>query len=157
MLVALLCGFLPLLPLIVEKRDYTYFLQPEYFMISFMSLFAILTTLVRELVKDMEDAEGDAAAGKLSLVIVLGEKATRSLSVVMLCCTLILFLAMALTSGDLLTPIYMSLFLAAPSVILIYKLIRSYRPSSYHKISTGMKFIMVSGLGYIVLYHYTCL
>ena len=158
MLVALLCGLLPILPLIFEKSEYLYFLKPEYFMISFLALFATLITLVRELVKDLEDMEGDAVTGKLSLPVVLGEKAGRSLAVIFLLSHLMLLIALGFVTARVpASVIYISIFLFLPSIVLLILLIRSRAPSAYHKVSRALKYIMLSGLGYIVLYHYTCL
>ena len=48
------------------------------------SFFAFLATLIREIIKDVEDFEGDAAYGRNTLPIVLGIRLTRILVIILI-------------------------------------------------------------------------
>lgn len=54
------------------------------------SVFAFLTTLAREIIKDLDDAEGDAAAGARTLPLVLGPARAAALAAAVLGLTLVL-------------------------------------------------------------------
>ena len=94
-IVAVLTSFVPLMVVIFELPVIYNYYGPELISLSTMKIifywvagfavFAFLTTLSREIVKDMEDFEGDKAYGSRSLPVVAGirmSKAVVSLSLI---------------------------------------------------------------------------
>ncbi len=53
------------------------------------SFFAFLTTLIREVIKDAEDFEGDKAYGMKTVPIVLGSGWTKAIVVTLIALTLV--------------------------------------------------------------------
>src|ERR1035437_8894484 len=83
LIVALLLALVPVLVIIYEiiPLNLTFRSQLQYFYLNFndivfwslgFSFFAFLITFVREIVKDIEDFEGDNAYGRKSIPIILG-------------------------------------------------------------------------------------
>lgn len=126
------------------------------------SFFAFLSTLVREIIKDVEDFEGDAAYGRNTLPIVLGIKVTRMLVLI-----LILFLVVCLVyvyvsyllrkpdgEPDLLTLAWFGLVLVLPFIYLIFRLIAARDKQDYHFCSNLTKLIMLGGILYSVVFFF---
>jgi len=123
------------------------------------SYFAFLSTLIREIIKDVEDYEGDRAFGRNSMPVVIGIKATRHV-VVFLIAGMLFSLAYVyyrflrqMPGGrtDLLTLGYFTLFLLVPSVYLILRLYRASGKNDYHVCSNITKLIMLGGILYSVV------
>ncbi|MCK6693915.1 MAG: geranylgeranylglycerol-phosphate geranylgeranyltransferase [Thermoanaerobaculia bacterium] len=80
-LVSLMCGAVPVIPLLVEDRAIwlASFRAPEAVhqavgLVWLYALFAFLTNLLREQVKDLEDFQGDAACGCNTLAVMKGPR-----------------------------------------------------------------------------------
>ncbi|HND88818.1 MAG TPA: geranylgeranylglycerol-phosphate geranylgeranyltransferase, partial [Saprospiraceae bacterium] len=80
-LVSLLCGVVPIILLLPEERPLwlSAFQQPEAMqqaigLIWLYGLFAFMTNLLREQIKDMEDFSGDAACGCMTLAVLKGPR-----------------------------------------------------------------------------------
>ncbi len=125
------------------------------------SFFAFLATLIREIIKDVEDFEGDAAYGRNTLPIVLGIRATRIVLVI-----LILFLVFSLGYGyasylsrkpggelDLLSLAWFGLLLILPFIYLCFRLIAAGDKNDYHFCSNLTKVIMLAGILYSVIFY----
>ena len=119
------------------------------------SFFAFLTTLIRELIKDSEDFEGDAAYGMRTVPIVLGTLWTRIILVMLISFTLIMLLYLLLKyimfsvePADFLSFAYFILFLLIPLVLLAIRIITAKNKQNYHSASTLIKLIMLTGIGY---------
>lgn len=113
------------------------------------ALFAFLLTLVREIIKDLEDWRGDQAAGSHTLPIAIGLRNTRFVTAAILAVTMIL-LGYALTVlyrlGLLMAFWYMVVTVLAGSVYLLAGLFRAREKKDYHYLSTLCKLIMVAGI-----------
>ena len=116
------------------------------------AIFAFWLTLIRELIKDMEDFEGDREYGRKTLPVKLGLGITKAIVVILL----VLFLSglmwvyfMFIT--DTSTLIYLSIVLVLPSLYLIFRLTMSQIKKDYHLCSLLTKGIMLSGILYSVL------
>ena len=80
-LVSLMCGAVPVIPLFAEDRAIwlASFRMPEAMheatgLVWLYALFAFMTNLLREQVKDLEDFQGDAACGCNTLAVVKGPR-----------------------------------------------------------------------------------
>jgi len=158
-LVALLTAALPLLVLFYEWAAlYNFYsvravempaLWVLLWWICGFSLFAFITTLTREIIKDIEDFKGDSAFGRNTLPVVLGVKTSVVISASLTLLTVILlYLVWFLFIRDLITLAYISVILVIPLLSVLYFLYRGRDKGDYYKASTVMKFVMLGGLIY---------
>jgi len=165
LLVAFLTGLVPFMvalfeiPVLMETYnaimlDFDINLNHILVWIGGFSFFAFITTLIRELVKDMEDFEGDRAYGRRSLPIVLGLNVSKIivLSLILINSFSLLFIVIFYLS-DFVTFIYMIVALLLPMVILMIRLWKADSSKSYHLASLLTKLIMLTGLAYAILAH----
>jgi len=116
------------------------------------SFFAFISTLIRELIKDIEDFEGDKAFGRNTLPIVLGVKTTKSIVVVLLLLFIAsMYLVWYFFLNDTVTLIYISAALAAPLLFNIFYLSGAVSRRRLHLSSSLMKIVMLSGLMYSIV------
>lgn len=129
-----------------------------YAWIGGFALFAFLTTLIREIIKDMEDEQGDRELECHTLPIRLGFKKTK----------IILYGFIALTAGLLcyanfvLLPFaekgistrYLIIGLLLPLAILVYFIATAKNKKDYKNASTLCKFIMLTGVFYSLIFYY---
>lgn len=161
-LVAFLTATLPLLVLFYEWAAlYNFYsvhaadipsLRVILWWICGFSLFAFLTTLTREIIKDIEDFKGDSVFGRNTLPVVLGVKTSVNISVSLTALILImLWLVWYFFVRDVVTLVYISVFLALPLGGIMFLLKRGRDTGDYHKASTMMKLVMLGGLLYSVV------
>lgn len=122
-----------------------------FFWVFGYTLFAFLLTLIREIVKDIEDIEGDMLLLCKTFPIVYGLKKSLIFSV------LLVFFSMAMLAigqfyllyvRDLVAFLYFTVFVQLPLALLAYKLSHSRRKSDFHNNSTFIKVIMLLGILY---------
>jgi len=119
------------------------------------TIFAFWLTLIRELIKDMEDFEGDREYGRKTLPVKLGLGVTKAIIVVLL----VLFLTglmwvYFMFIPDARTMVYLSIALVLPTLYLIFRLTMSQIKKDYHLCNLLTKGIMLSGILYSVLAGY---
>ncbi|NTW26501.1 MAG: UbiA family prenyltransferase [Lentimicrobium sp.] len=118
------------------------------------ALFAFLLTMVRELIKDAEDVEGDATTGCSTLPVKYGVKFSKILAVVFLVLTLVLVVLSCLKLASMAMQavlVYFAIIIGVPVVFLIYKVIRTESKSDFHRISGMLKLVMLLGLSGMLL------
>jgi 4-hydroxybenzoate polyprenyltransferase len=140
------------LPLINEKYHYYLKMIPNDvgLMIAWIigyALFAFLLTFVREIIKDLEDFEGDAAFGRNTIPIAWGPALAR----VIIYCTLILSLfllgiALFKFRWSLITLGYGIVLIVIPLIITGVLVFKADDKIGYHRASYSLKLIMFSGL-----------
>jgi len=122
-----------------------------FYWIGGFSLFAFLTTLTREIIKDIEDFEGDLAYGRKTIPVVIGIPASKIVSVILISCTLILlYLIWFFFVHDTITLTYITVLLTVPLLFVIYQITISRNKRQVHGASTLMKLIMLAGILYSV-------
>ena len=126
--------------------------------VSGFSFFAFLSTLIRELIKDGEDFEGDSAYGMKTVPIVLGSGWTKLIVVGLIVLTLALlifvllrFILFSVDPADYFSLAYFLVMLILPFVLLAVMVIRAGDKSDYHRASTMIKLIMLFGILYSVM------
>lgn len=126
--------------------------------VSGFSFFAFLSTLIRELIKDAEDFEGDSAYGMRTVPIVLGSAWTKALVVglivvivAVLTLLLLKFILFSVEPADFYSLAYFMLLLILPFVLLSVRMILARDKRDYHRASTLIKLIMLFGILYSVL------
>lgn len=109
------------------------------------ALFAFFMTLVREIIKDIEDLKGDDTFGCKTLPIVWGIRPAKQFTYGLL----LLFALTVLLLNGLVTPLPMKFFLGflfIPMMILLFWLIRADTRKDFYRLSQFCKLIMLAGI-----------
>ncbi|HZW63375.1 MAG TPA: geranylgeranylglycerol-phosphate geranylgeranyltransferase [Flavobacteriaceae bacterium] len=150
-------GLFELLPAITSENQQT---QLTFFSIIFdYAIFAFSINLLREMVKDLEDLEGDVKTGRKTLAVVLGRTKASKVVLVMA----VLFLA-AVTYYVLnyfykLQPavLYFLLLVIGPLALFCIKIYQAKSKTHYKNLSRLLKLIMLMGILSLLLYKYVLL
>ncbi len=174
-IVALHAAFVPLLIVIAEmaflrlNTDELIFATPIpislYGWVSGFAAFAFITTLMREIIKDMEDVKGDREMESRTMPIVWGIKKTKVVLYLLIAFTItaLLFVQFNLiNSFDLLLSEtkstlsirYIFVGLLLPFAYLVYLLIKAKNTTGFHYASSLLKFIMVVGSLYSLVFYF---
>jgi 4-hydroxybenzoate polyprenyltransferase len=122
------------------------------FWVGGFALFAFLTNLIREIIKDIEDFEGDIAYGRNTVPVVIGVLSAKIVSVCLIIITIVLLgLTWYFFINDLITLIYISTLVVLPLLYIIYKLLTSSEKKQLHSASRIMKVVMLAGILYSVV------
>jgi len=123
--------------------------------VSAFAFYAFLLTLIREIIKDVEDFEGDNAYGRQTLPIALGVLNTKIILVSLILLVLFsLVFAYIRFLTDNITLIYFVVFLLFPLLVLFYKIIIADNKKDYHFASSLSKIIMLAGIMYALVVNY---
>jgi len=139
-----------------------------FYIILSYSGFAFITTLIREIIKDLEDIEGDRRIGANTLAINYGIDKTRKATAFLILlpiCAIAYF--QHLQYNDLISNIYINenfwwknfiaalytLFLQVLLIILLIKVTRSNTKSEFHSLSKLCKIIILFGILSIPSFH----
>lgn len=136
-MVALLTGLSILLVNLLYNLDNSF--------VIIYSLFAFFMTLVREIIKDMEDLKGDNTFGCKTLPIVWGIRKTKAVVYFLLA----LFSSLVITLNAIYTQMpfyYFLVFLFAPLSIFLFVLVRADTKRDFYMLSQWCKVIMVLGI-----------
>jgi len=161
-IVALLTAMVPLLVVFYEwPALYKYYtinairLPQINFIIYWVggfALFAFLTNLIREIIKDIEDFEGDSAYGRNTVPVVIGVLSSKIVSISLIILTIImLYLVCHFFVNDTITFIYLSAMIVLPLLFVIYKLVISSEKKQLHSASRIMKIVMFTGVLYSIV------
>jgi 4-hydroxybenzoate polyprenyltransferase len=161
-IVALLTALVPLLVIAYEwPALYRYYaLNAEslpafnfiIYWVGGFALFAFLTTLTREIIKDIEDYDGDIAYGRNTVPVVLGVLYAKIVSISLIVLTVaLLYLVWYFFINDIITLVYISAVIILPLIFVVYKLVVSSNRKQLHKASTVMKIVMLTGILYSVV------
>ena len=116
------------------------------------ALFAFLTNLIREIIKDIEDFEGDIAYGRNTVPVLIGVLSAKIVSGCLIVITIILlYAAWHFYINDTITLIYISVTVVLPLIYVIYKLAVSNEKKQLHNASSIMKLVMITGVLYSVV------
>jgi len=135
--VALLTGF----SILIVNLLY----PPVHILVIIYSLFAFFITLVREIIKDLEDLRGDDTFGCKTLPIVWGIRRTKMFTYFLL----ILFTSLVLALHQWIASLPMEFFLGTlfiPMVILAGWLVRADTRRDFYQLSQFCKMIMLAGI-----------
>ncbi|WKK64684.1 geranylgeranylglycerol-phosphate geranylgeranyltransferase [Lutimonas zeaxanthinifaciens] len=111
-------------------------------------VFGFLLTFIREIVKDMEDIEGDKSIDAKSFPIVMGNKKTK---VIIFVIALVLvsglsFLIFRLYESEKILVYYTLIMVLLPLIFFINKLYWAREKSDFHFLSSVLKMIMLTGM-----------
>ncbi len=113
-----------------------------------VSGFAFMLTLLREIIKDLEDKKGDEKINAKTMAIVFGDKKTKNILVFLNIIPLIgiCYIIYSLYKTNLYTSIYLIIFVSLPLLYFMFKITQSKTKKDFQKISNLLKFIMLLGI-----------
>lgn len=138
-------------PLLIEVHSKT-LANPVWVLIIY-TCFAFVLTLMREIVKDMEDHIGDAAEGCLTMPIKWGLLKTCRF-VQFISTFAIIPLIIASIKIQSLLGIYSLIFLALPLIGWTIYLPKKSTVKHYFQMSRSLKIIMILGIGLLIIYYF---
>lgn len=157
LLVSTLCALVPIVMLLPEQRAIwlTSFIQPDTIqqavaLVWLYALFAFLTNLLREQVKDLEDFQGDAACGCNTLAVLKGPRFAKK-PAGMTGLLLSFFVGMLLifwrqTGAPNWQLIAGIILLLLPALSATYMIYRAHGKPDFSKASILIKIVMFAGL-----------
>lgn len=122
-----------------------------------LSFFAFITTLLREIIKDMEDYEGDKEYGCYTMPIAIGVKSAKWVVLIlslatMSCLAYLQYLHFKI--DDYISIIYFTTLLQIPFVFLIYKTLTASEKKQFRIAGNTAKLIMFMGVCYLFVVYY---
>jgi 4-hydroxybenzoate polyprenyltransferase len=123
-----------------------------------ISFFAFITTLLREILKDIEDMDGDKEFGCKTMPIVLGVRTSKLVVIVLSIATMICLACIQyrqLVWNDLRSFFYFSIALQLPFIFLIWKTWKAENKKEFRLAGNTAKFIMFMGVCYLFIYALT--
>ena len=119
------------------------------------AVFAFLLNFIREIIKDLEDINGDYNQGMRTLPIVLGVSRTaKVVAVITAIATLILLWYInnhLMNSGLYIATIYALVFLVSPLIFAVVKVWTATTQKEFHLLSNVMKAIIFFGILFILI------
>ena len=122
------------------------------------SLFAFISTIIREIVKDIEDYEGDKKYWSNTLAVVYGKRKAVKVAqlFILIMMALIAYLQyLQILGKDVGSFIYFLMLVQIPMVFIFYKLQLANQKDDYSRISTYIKLVMLTGIVYAFYFYYT--
>lgn len=125
--------------------------QQNEFLIYTYSLFAFSITLIREIIKDMEDLQGDERFGCKTIPIILGLRNTKYILYGLIVLFIfVLFYLSSLLGNPILTQYFMVLII--PVIYFIYRLIIADTKKDFAFLSNFSKILILSGVVSMVFF-----
>ncbi|MGN6531765.1 MAG: geranylgeranylglycerol-phosphate geranylgeranyltransferase [Ginsengibacter sp.] len=111
--------------------------------------FAFIISLIREVIKDMEDMEGDMKYGCKTMPIVWGlpvSKVFTAVWIVVLAGALVAIQIYVIQFGWWLSALYSLIMIILPLIWVLRKLYRAATTVQFHQLSSVVKLIMLAGI-----------
>ena len=111
--------------------------------------FAFIISLVREVIKDMEDMEGDARYGCKTMPVVWGipsSKVFTAVWLIVLICAMVIIQVYALYLGWWWSVAYCTAAIIFPLLWILQKLYKAQVAKDYHLLSNAVKLVMLAGI-----------
>lgn len=155
--VAFLAALVPFMPvyLYIMCVPDTWMQLPWSPVLVAFAFFSFLTTLIREIIKDMEDLKGDALLRCRTMPIVLGLKPTKLIVILLIAILIGVGGKLQLAwwhANDMVIFLYFLLAVQIPATLLIVQVLRSSAPSDFRKASKLSKLIMLAGILSLVIF-----
>lgn len=159
-IVALLLSFSVIIIGVFDLYPVTYadnraFMRLLFSILLDYAIFAFIINFIREIVKDLQDIDGDSSQGMNTLPIAFGEKRTVILVFVMSFIPIILILNYINTNlfsaGLIYGTLYGLVFILAPLIYFTTKIWSAKSQKEFHHLSTILKWILFFGILSIVV------
>jgi 4-hydroxybenzoate polyprenyltransferase len=111
--------------------------------------FAFVISLIREVIKDMEDMEGDRKYGCRTMPIVWGLNASKvfvAVWIIVLAAALSILQLYVLPFGWWHSVLYCMLLIVAPLLLILARLFKAQTPAQFHTLSSMVKMVMLTGI-----------
>lgn len=111
--------------------------------------FAFIISLIREVVKDMEDVEGDRKYGCRTMPILWGMNASKvfvAVWIIVLVAVLSVLQVYVIPFGWWHSALYCLLLIILPLLWVLRKLFKAKTPEDFHQLSTVVKLVMFTGI-----------
>jgi 4-hydroxybenzoate polyprenyltransferase len=153
-IVSLLTALVPVLPALYEPGIYNLSIITY---IAGYAIFAFLLSLVRELLKDAEDREGDDAAGLRTMAVVSGNRTVKTVSMTLTVLTIALLgvIEYKFMKDDPLSLRYFNFGVQLPMLALIYFIIRARTPRQFRVAANMAKVVMLLGMLSMTVFYYS--
>ncbi len=163
LIVAILSALVPLIVMVYEiPLQYQYNssvfislqtnLNDLMIWIAGFSAFAFLLTFIREIIKDIEDIDGDISFNANTLPVILGEKNAKIVVSALIFISIVsIFVITIKFLNNPLSIIYISLLIILPLFFLIVKNFKAKNSKDFHFLSIFTKIIMLFGVLYSVV------
>jgi 4-hydroxybenzoate polyprenyltransferase len=116
-------------------------------------IFSFMLTLFREIIKDIEDVEGDKNIDANTLPIKMGVEVSKNISgFLAVLIVFLIFYWMKMPVNKALVKIYTIVAVIFPLGYTVWLLKNANKKSDFHKISTLVKIIMLTGIGILFFY-----
>lgn len=158
-IVATFAALVPLMPVLFEIPLLNNLISPTrppveaktisviFFFALGYAYFAFLLTLMREIIKDMEDIQGDMELNRNTLPLVMGINKSKMFVYVL---TLIVILSILFIYinffQDIASIIYFGATIILPLIYLMFRLYKSKEQKDFFKISQHLKWVMFAGV-----------
>lgn len=149
--------------LILGIFDLTIFTKDNLFINGFIigvlilyAIFAFWINLIRELIKDNEDVNGDYSSNMKTLSIVLGRKRVNKITTILagLLIIFLLFITSKYLQGRTIITIYTLFTVLLPLLYFIIKVWQADTKREYRMLSSLLKLIMLFGILSIIVFYY---
>ena len=122
--------------------------------ITALSIFAFCMNLTREIIKDIEDVNGDYALKISTLPILLGVNRTKNIAnlTILLPIGLLLFILLNFSESYKFTMLYLLITVFLPLVYISIKLFSVKNKNDFKKISTLLKITMFLGVNSLIIF-----
>jgi len=160
LVVAVLAGLVPSLPIYFQMMcdDGKWTDLPWAPILVAYAFFAFITTLIRVIIKDMEDMQGDAKQNCRTVPVVIGIQGAK-LMVLLLIIALIGSIGWLqkawLEQGDKASFFYFLLGVQLPAIIIAFHVIKGNQPKHFRLASTITKVLILAGILSMVVFRFT--
>jgi 4-hydroxybenzoate polyprenyltransferase len=127
------------------------------FIVGFSAL-AFLINFIREIIKDIEDMEGDKEFGCRTIPIVLGIDTARNMVSFLVIITMLIIGYVQMgqyQSGAIISFGYLLVFLQIPLAVIVYLLLKARIPGDFRKPDILSKVVMLTGILYTVVVYFS--
>ncbi len=123
--------------------------------ISGYAAFAFLLSLSREMIKDLEDIEGDQAAGHRTLPIVYGLEKSKNtiIGILLLTIALLAWVQIQLIMGDWISQLYFVVMVQTPLIYLLVFIKNAKNKFDFHRAGKFNKWIMLAGILSMIIFY----
>ncbi len=119
--------------------------------------FAFIISLIREVIKDMEDVEGDRKYGCRTMPILWGINASKvfvAVWLIVLIAAMIILQFYVLPFGWWLSALYCVLLIIAPLMWILLRLFKATTATDFHRLSTVVKLVMLTGILSMMFFYF---
>ncbi|MEN8187896.1 MAG: geranylgeranylglycerol-phosphate geranylgeranyltransferase [Bacteroidota bacterium] len=119
-----------------------------FLLVKHIAVFAFMLTMLREIVKDIEDIKGDYKINAETLPIVLGIERTKNILAFSSLIPLlsILYFGFSYYTENKFVLYYLVIFVVTPLLYFVKKILSAKSKSDFHKLSNLLKYIMLFGI-----------